>query len=300
MSMTMALESLRAFDPRVLMINLPACDYYGHRVGGPATPQVMEKIVRGCDRQLARLIKAYGDRGLLDETVFVVIGDHGMVPNTHRVDDTGLKQGIRKAGGDYLFHTPGNGAYIWLRNPSASSQVAQYLVNTIPHAPFAYFQTIESGVYTYHPVARTGTVITPELEAAHQYLLGTFSGALAPDIALIFEENTIMTSTSYAHGEHSGATWGSLQVPLVIAGPGVARGRQSTFPARLMDVAPTVLTLLGTQPIRMDGVVLADALVAPSGNQEAAQGAVASSLTAFQKAVMARSRIDIAAQKAGR
>jgi arylsulfatase A-like enzyme len=85
-------------------------------------------------------------------------------------------------------------------------------------------------------------------------------------------------------------------VPLVIKGPGVKRGVLSDFPARLMDVAPTVLTLLGIQPTNMDGVVLADALIAPTRAQENAQDALTPALTAYQRAIIARSQADVAAQ----
>lgn len=296
MSVTLALASLRAFQPRVLMINLPACDYYGHRVGGPANPEVMRQVVRGCDRQLGRLIKAYRDRGLLDQTIFIVTGDHGMVPNTYVVRDTEVKRAIRQGGGDYLFHTGGNAAHIWLRNPAASARVARHLVDTLPYAPFAHYQTSEAGSYRYHPVPRTGTVIAPGLERAYQYLLGTFAGPLAPDIALTFDENTIITGSTSPHGEHSGPTWGTQHVPLVLTGPGVRKGKRSSFPARLVDVAPTVLALLGIQPTRMDGVALVEALETPTTGQVAAHDAIAPDLSAYQQAIVARSEADIAAQ----
>jgi arylsulfatase A-like enzyme len=296
----MALESLRTIDPRALMINLPSADLNGHRFGGPARLDVMKKIVRNCDKELGRLFTAFRNRGILDQTVFVVTADHGMVQNTYQIDDQLIKTAVREAGGDYLFHVGGNSAYIWLRNPAVAPQVAQHLVDIVAHAPFAHYQTIESGRYTFHPVLRRGTSINPALEAAYQYLLGTFAGPLAPDIALTFEENTITRVYTSAHGEHGGGSWGAQQVPLVIAGPGVKRGVVSDFPARLMDVAPTVLTLLGLQPSNMDGVVLADALAAPTAAQERAQGDLESVLTGYQRAVIARSRGDIAAHRPSR
>lgn len=297
MSMTMALASLRDLDPRVLMINLPGPDTYGHRVGGPAQPDVMGRLVAGCDAQLGRLIAAYRDRGILDQTVFVVTGDHGMVWNLHQIDDNDLKWEIRQAGGDYLFHTGGSSAYIWLRNPAVAPQVAQHLVDTFEHAPFAHWGAVESGRYVYHPIARAGTTIDPALEAAYQYLLGTFAGPLAPDIALTFEENTITRWYPDTHGEHGGATWGTQQIPLVISGPGVRAGVHSQFPARLMDVAPTVLTLLGIEPTNMDGVVLADSLVRPTNAQVRAQDSIAGALQAYQNAIIARSQSDLTTQR---
>jgi predicted AlkP superfamily pyrophosphatase or phosphodiesterase len=297
-SMTMALESLSAFDPRVLMINLPACDYYGHRVG-PSDQTLMPVLVQNCDQQLGRLIKALRDRGVLDETVFIVTGDHGMITNTHRIDSAQIKQVIGESGGDYLFDITGSAGYIWLRNPPAARAVAQALADRIPHVSFSHYQTIESGVYTYHTLAPAGRTVDPAVDAALRYLLGTFAGSIAPDVVLTFEENTIVTSVTYPHGEHSGPTWGSQHVPLVIAGPGIRVGERSTYPARLMDIAPTILTILGIPPTGMDGVVLADALRAPTRAQIAAQDAVAPALSAHRRALATQSAMDLLAQMRG-
>jgi Type I phosphodiesterase / nucleotide pyrophosphatase len=295
LSMTMALESLRFLDPRALLINLPGPDIYGHRVGGPARQHVMSMIIKGCDDQLGRLIAAYRDRGILEQTIFVVTGDHGMVRNIHQIDENLLKQTIG-AKGEYLFHTGGNCAFIWVKDPKTAPGVAQHLVDTMAHCPFAHYQTIESGAYAYHPVVSAGSTLDPALEAALQYLLGTFAGPLAPDITLAFEENTITRWYPDSHGEHGGATWGAQQIPLIIAGPGVRVNRRSPFPARLMDVAPTVLALLGIQSGLMDGVALADALQTPTTQQQRQQDLIASSLLNFQRAVIARSNADIALQ----
>ena len=50
---------------------------------------------------------------------------------------------------------------------------------------------------------------------------------------------------------------------MILAGPGIKKGYVSTYPARLVDIAPTVETLLGAAPQHQDGMPLADALVNP-------------------------------------
>src|SRR5207302_346038 len=98
----------------------------------------------------------------------------------------------------------GSAGYIWLRDPSAARTVAQALVDRVAHVSLSHYQTVESGSYTYHTLAAGGRAVDPGMDAASTYLLGTFAGATAPDIVLSFEENTIVTSTTYPHGEHSG------------------------------------------------------------------------------------------------
>lgn len=300
MAATMAIDSLRALNPTVLMVNMPGADVYGHRVGGPATPAVMAKIVAGADAQIGRLINAYRSRGILDQTIFVVVADHGMVPNTYQFRDTVVKEAVRAAGGDSLFQTGGSAVFIWLRNPEAAPQVAAHLVTAVPHVPVAHYQTLRSGVYTHVPVVPPGTTLDPALAAAYQYLLGTFAGPIAPDITLTLEANTIIRNriqgpASSPHGNHGGGTWGDQHIPLVIAGPGVRSGFTSGFPIRLMDVAPTLLALLGVDPSRMNGVVAADALKSPTAAQIARQDDAAPALTAYQGALRARWTADLTA-----
>jgi arylsulfatase A-like enzyme len=66
----------------------------------------------------------------------------------------------------------------------------------------------------------------------------------------------------------------------------------SHYPARLIDVAPTVLRLLGLPSAAMDGAVLADALVEPTAAEVSGQ-ADAKQLSAYQDALMEQSARDI-------
>ncbi|MFE6101420.1 sulfatase [Streptomyces laurentii] len=54
-------------------------------------------------------------------------------------------------------------------------------------------------------------------------------------------------------------------VPLVVCGPGLPRGTEITSQVRLVDIAPTVLDLLGLPKIEADGESLAGHLAAGSG-----------------------------------
>jgi arylsulfatase A-like enzyme len=93
----------------------------------------------------------------------------------------------------------------------------------------------------------------------------------SPDIELITAENWHIDfktgSGKVFYGNHDSATWLQQNNLLIIAGPGVTKGAVSESPARLVDVAPTVLTLLGILPYNMDGITLADALKTPSPSQ---------------------------------
>jgi arylsulfatase A-like enzyme len=69
----------------------------------------------------------------------------------------------------------------------------------------------------------------------------------------------------------------------------------SHYPARLIDIAPTALHVLGlTPPASMDGTILADALLSPEKRDQARQSALAPTLAAYQDALMQQSSDNMA------
>ena len=77
---------------------------------------------------------------------------------------------------------------------------------------------------------------------------------------------TIASDHGEAFGEHGEVSHSlfvydtTLRVPLVIAGPGIKTGLRIAKPIGLIDVAPTVMRLLGLTPFDADGIDLTAAL----------------------------------------
>ncbi|HZS94660.1 MAG TPA: alkaline phosphatase family protein [Chloroflexota bacterium] len=290
----LAMAAIDAFHPRVLMINFPGGDVYGHPYGGPASPKIMGTVATGIDKNIGRVIRAYKRAGIYNQTIFAVTADHGMVPNAHTVPVNIVKAAVRAGGGDYFWHTGGTAADIYINNPTAAPKVATS-VAALPNVTTAYFQTSSAGSYGYE--LASGVSIDPDLDLANRYILGSFAGPTAPDVVALFRENTIGHQNQNLHGDHGGANWGAQHIPLVIAGPGV-RSTASQFPARLIDIAPTLLRLLGVPVPKMDGVVLADAVASATAQDVATQNTLRASLTRLQSALITQSLDDIAQDNA--
>lgn len=291
LSTVLALAAARAFQPRALLVNLPGADVYGHAFGGPATPAVMKQVLAGLDRNIGRILSAYKAAGIYDQTLFVVTADHGMVPNDRFVDGAMTRAAVTRAGTQYFFHTGGSCADIYLRDYWHARAVAREMAR-VPNVASSYYQVSSQGQYHYQPAPDVN--IGHDLDAAYQYLLGTFAGPTAPDVVTPFRENTIGTSSKTAHGDHGGLSWGAQHVPLIMTGPGVRSGATSHFPARLTDIAPTVLRVLGLPTNGMDGVVLADGLLSASAEDSARQSGLATTLTRYQDALIEQAKANIA------
>ncbi len=285
----LALTAFEMFRPQALMINFPGADAYGHPYGGPASPHVMARVVAGLDRNIARVVQAYKEAGIYEQTLFVVTADHGMVPNNQAVGRDMTRATVASAGGKHYFHTGGTAADIYLHNPSHARAVSAGMAR-VPGVAAAYYHHETGGQFEYLPAP--GQAISPALDDAYRYLLSTFDGPAAPDVVAPFHENTIGRTYTQAYGDHGGLNWGAQHIPLVLSGPGVRSGAVSQYPARLIDVAPTVLRLLGLSAA-MDGAVLADALVDPAATEVSMQSGVAPQLTAYQDALMEQSTRDI-------
>lgn len=260
---TLALKFLFQYHPRLMMINLPEVDTFGHMSGTDTT--VIQPLMANVDHEIGRLVSAYGRAGMLSQTDWVVTSDHGMVPAIYTVTQGSIKRVIVNAGGQPLYIGHGDYCTIWLKNPDAVPRVAAAL----SHAAIAHVSAVymKNALGKYKLVSTESRLADPTVTKTYSALLGTLNQGESPDIVLMYDENTITMTPLFQRigrkGDHEGATWGAQHIPLFLAGPGIKHGLTSDYPARLVDIAPTVETLLGITPKNQDGVPLADAMTNP-------------------------------------
>ncbi len=277
--------------PRLSMINLPETDEMGHKSGGISSPETMKLVIRNVDTQIGRIVDAYKAAGIFEKTLFVLTADHGMVPNAYNVS-VGSYAGAFLGSQD-LLQLGLTGPSIWLRNSTRSKAVAEDIASMNPlgiNGVFYKARDIEK--VSYQNALRGNNDM---YEQAWGYLLSTVACENSPDIFLRLRENTIIGRKAPPNqvGTHYPGTWGTQHIPLIISGPGVADGTRSDMPARLVDIAPTVLALMGIGAGDMDGIVLADALKTPSPRQTKMQMEVGARLERLRKALIDHSQYDI-------
>lgn len=294
-----ALALFRAVRPQVLLLNLPATDEQGHATGGIVAPEIMSRIIQIADVQIGRLLRAYEDAGILSQTLWVVTSDHGMVPGERLVDVAQLRKAAADAGAR-LMGGGGSSAEFWVDDTGKIEAAARAIAGVgLPGVSAVYRKVREGAGFAYVPV-EIGPPVPGDLDAAYRYLFSTFAGAHGPEIAVPFRENTIgvgdrptdPTLPFRYRGSHGGVSWLIQHIPLVISGPGVRRGAVTDYPARVVDIAPTIAALLGAVPTGMDGIVLGDAFDFPPGGSLELQEAQARRLRPLQDALIAASRRD--------
>ena len=315
--MDLAVKVIQRERPRIVILNLGEIDYpFGHQNGGPLNVEYVRDIMSNADRAMARLMDAYRELGIFEETVFAFLGDHGMVPLHQQVDvgtdihHGGLESsspvqvaaanaGTSIVGAD--FHT---GGFVWIADPAQAFKMATFLDDAkMPGVSAVYFRGESGGRPQFMPSSATASFVNPETQRAYGYLLETLNGPNAPHVVLIYPEQTGSLGAGGLYGgkpnqwlgDHGGASWGSHAIPLIISGAGVRAGYTSRFPARLVDLAPTFLRLMGVPFPPLDGVILADALRKPLSTEMAGQRVMSAQLTPVVSALKRQHAVDLVA-----
>lgn len=279
----------RAHFPRVLMINLSESDVLGHFAPNDS---VIKLLMRRFDADLGRLITIYERAGIFSRTDFVITADHGMSRISSVVPYSDFTQAMSQAGATPVYVEHDTAAAIGIKENSKSRAVALNLFRLAGRDVDATYYRIHAGGRWQYRLAASKPGLSPDVLHAYVTLANTAAAASGPDIFAVFPPG-VSSRSFLAYGYpwragHLGPQWPDQHIPLIISGPGVRRGRDSSYPARLVDVAPTVEHLLGAPTGKVDGIVLSDALQSPTSETEAAQKTRGAFLTPVVAAIRHR------------
>ena len=252
--------------PRYSVLWLSEPDYSQHE-HGPGSPEALAAI-RNCDQRLAVVLAELERRGLRAQTDVLVVSDHGFSTIGANADVAGT---LRAAGipagaawtgpplaGDVV--VVGNGGSVLLYVTGGSKKRIRQVVDTLQHQRFA------GVIFTREPMPGT----FPLAEAM-------IAAPTAPDIVVASRwtqptpTNTHPTSLVFNDGYEEYDAGCGMHVTLcptdlhntaVACGPDFRRGLADPLPSGNVDIAPTLLWLMGVPPPkRLDGRVLGEALL---------------------------------------
>lgn len=270
----------RVHYPRVLMVNLPETDVTGHFASSWSS--VEGALMRHFDRELGQIISAYKRAGIFKQTVFIITADHGMTRIKTRVPFSVYDQAIQLAGATKVYLEADTAGALGIREADKAKQVAVNVALLAGSAVEAtYYKVYSSGAWQYRPAAVQPSV-SPALQQAYLSLVNTSASPDGADVVAVYAPH--VTTGDRPIGPyhwvagHLGPQWDEQHIPFLIAGAGIRHGGTSSYPARLVDIAPTLEYLLGSRPTRTDGVVLDDAVAAGSSELRATQNRRAAQL----------------------
>jgi len=252
----------RVHYPRLLMVNLSETDVLGHFTTNPG---IIRKLMVRFDRELGQLISEYKRAGILDRTDFVITADHGMDRITTTVPYTTLSSAVAISGTSPVYVEHDTAAALGITDDSKAALVARNLYRlATPFADATYYKVRLNGHWRYQ-LAQSRAGLSTRLLHAYVTLANTSASSSGPDVLAIFAPHvssraTVAYGYSWQAG-HLGPQWDDQHIPLIIAGPDVQAHVVSAYPARLVDIAPTIERLLGAPTGSVDGVALEDALL---------------------------------------
>ena len=210
--------------PRFVTMWFHGADHPGH-VHGPGSKEV-DRSLRGQDKAIARLWEGLSEIGLRDTTTLVFLSDHGMAAPASSVD---LATRLANAGVAASVFGIGGFATVDLDTPSARNRAK------------ALSAIREGGLRGY-----LREEAPPSLAVDHERFGDIV--VLAPSTTAIVRPGVELRGF---HGYPPSDP--AMSAFLVLLGPGVAAGE--TVPrVRSIDIAPTVLALLGVEvPGWMEG-----------------------------------------------
>jgi arylsulfatase A-like enzyme len=245
-------------NPDVLMVWFPEPDTSQHAFGiDSLQARAMYTLA---DSQLGRILNAIANDSNGDQPDIFVVSDHGYSTIDSVIDvHTELAEAgfgpdsgddhvvIAENGGSVLLYLPGNSTELtnrlldWLNAQEWVGAIA----TDLPH----------SGNNDYPTMREIG-----------------LEGPRSPDIAIAMRSKVTELSAPFARtgataggkigvGSHGGGSPAELHNTLIVSGPSFVSGLRSEIASGNIDVAPTILELLGlTQLDHFDGRVLHEAL----------------------------------------
>ncbi len=232
-------DIITAMQPNVLFTHQAALDHARHEFGVLA-PETWDAI-RLHDEWLCRCIEALKAIGTFDDTVFVVLGDHGHLRVDYKLCPNVL---LAKAG---LISLDESGVVqdwrAYVQSCGISGQLFVRDETDLPAARAALAPLVRDGLVTdvfekdeLRSRFRLNGDFALMIEAAPNYGIG---GECTGDLVVPAGSDDYR----YAISTHGHLPSRGPKPPFVVAGPGVVPGRYAG--ARLIDEAPTMMSLAG-------------------------------------------------------
>lgn len=243
-----AADTIKRKKPNLLLMHLIDLDDAKHE-HGTDSPEV-DKVLFRMDKRLGDVIEAVQNAGIMDDTVFLVVGDHGQINVKYivRLNKLFKEKGlIYEENGEMKWRaslqSAGGSAYLHLRGNDTEAE--QLALDILKKAMTEEYYGIES-IYT-----------RKELDAFHaapaaSYMLEAkpgfcFSDSLDGPVVNALQEQGIKNAT---HGYSPDKA--DYKCNLVISGDCIKKEYQ-LGEIQMTDIAPTIANILGIDFHNCDG-----------------------------------------------
>lgn len=232
------LPSLAAGDHALEMVEIHCLDQIQHWMAD------REDAVRSAYRQVDDFLEKLHTECLRSGRAFVFLSDHGSEPVKDTIDLAGALRRLELRGDEYDFYIENTRARFWLHTPRARSKVME-LLESIPHSQVLSWQDLERFGIRF-PSGDFGEVY---LYPAPGYILfpNDFHHVLANRILALYDLQQRPRFFRPAHrSDHGYLPHAESETGFMVLADEDFAPRSSRID--MVDIAPTVLALLGIPP----------------------------------------------------
>ena len=233
-------------DGFLLWITEPDGTAHANGIGAPETIEAL----KGVDEQIGRMLDALADRDLLDTFTIFFTSDHGFSTNIgdQSLSELLIEHGLKASNESNDVKLAGGAIHIMDDKQTRLPQIVRLLQDT-PWVGPVFTVAGEEGTLPFDAVYwnhdRSADILTSYNWSDGSNAYGYIGETMNPGVA--------------GHGSTSPY---DIRTFFAIDGPSIKKGITSTVPSSNVDLAPTVLHLLGlTESETMDGRILTEALI---------------------------------------
>ncbi len=248
--------------PRYSLLWLSEPDRAQH-ASGPGSDAAL-RAIKSSDEHLASVLRALEEKGVREKTDVFVVSDHGFSTIERTID---LRDLLRRDGFTVIVdgdkptspgevRVVGNGGTILFYITDHDANVAARLVSWLQHSGLASVIFSETKCDGAFPMSRVH-----------------IDTATAPDVVMTFRWNEkknkdgapgmidALPAAEVVAGTHGTLSKFDLHNILFASGPDFRRGATDDLPTSNLDLAPTILRILGIEPAqKLDGRILREAM----------------------------------------
>lgn len=242
----MVVYLIREYGPNFITVALQHTDSYQHRYGLDH-PRV-RRAVAAADRAISRIVEAVEELGLLDETTFIITGDHGfthnnaqIAPNIWLTENGFRSQNLEDTEWKATFKTSGGSAFLHLSNPNdvETFKAIKQILEELPSSVHSLFT-----IHGKDELDRLGA--NPEVQLLISGIAGiSMSGASYGDY--------VRFSSGATHGHHPEMP--EMHTGFIAWGSSIRSGVIVPL-MNMVDIAPLIAQILGLSMESADGVLI--------------------------------------------
>lgn len=248
--------------PKYTLLWLSDPDKSQHE-SGVGSSMALEGI-ESSDKNLGEVIKTLKEKGVWEKTDLMLVSDHGFstINRTPNVASILKKAGFNASTkledpepGDVMVVGLGGTALLYaFERDEATIQKLVAFLQTTDFAGTIFCRLPIEGTFPFETVGYSATNNPPDIMVSLRWSADTNSNG-APGLMMT-------VGGTVGKGSHASLSRFDMNNTLVAHGPNFKRGMVNDIPSGNVDVAPTILWLLGVKPLAaMDGRVLHEALV---------------------------------------